>query len=122
MRPNTTRPQKEKPQQKYAHELVANVAKEMAACWYEEAAHDNEFYAFYPKQKVFIESEWKRFVDAAKYTMSQMLGMASTPEWEKEQIFEALIKHASLPGNIDRRAAATMIAGGDLPQIKQTVH
>lgn len=109
--------------QKYAHELVANVAKEMAGVFYEEAAHDNEFYAFYPKQKIFINKEWKRFIDVAKNTLASMLHETSTtPEWEKEQIFEALIKHASLPGNIDRRVATQMIAEGDVPQLSQRIH
>lgn len=108
---------------KYAHELVANVAKEMAACWYEEAAHDNEFYAYYPKQKLFIDREWRRFIEVAKNTLAQMLHESSlTPEHEKEQIFEALIKHASLPGNMDRRVSKQMIDGGDVPQIKGSIH
>lgn len=97
--------------------MVAEVAKEMAACWYEEAAHDNEFYAFYPQQKAFINREWKRFIAAAKATMAQMLGKVETPEWQKEQIMDALVKHASLPGNIDKRVAAQMIMEGDVPVI-----
>ncbi len=104
--------------QKLAHTLVAETAKEMAACWYEEAAHDNEFYAFYPKQKMFINREWKRFITASKQQLSLMLGDPMVPEWQKEQIFEALVKHASLPGNIDRRAAKMMIDGGDAPTLQ----
>ena len=103
--------------QKLAHELLAATAKEMAGCWYEEAAHDNEFYAFYPKQAQFINREWHRFIEAARMTLVGMLGSPMTPEWQKEQISEALIKHASLPGNIDKRVAAKMIAGGDAPQM-----
>lgn len=103
--------------QKLAHEMVASTAKEMAACWYEEAAHDNEFYAFYPKQKMFINREWPRFISAAKATLAQMLGSVNTPEYQKEQIMDALVKHASLPGNIDKRVAAQMIAGGDKPLV-----
>ena len=102
---------------KFAHELVAETAKEMAACWYEEAAHDNEFYHFYPKQKIFINREWKRFIEAAKATLAQMLGNPATPEYQKEQIADALIKHASLPGNINRRVAATLIESGDKPVV-----
>lgn len=103
--------------QKLAHELVAETAKDMAACWYEEAAHDNEFYKFYPKQKLFINREWPRFIAAAKATLALMLGRTDTPEWQKDQITDALIKHASLPGNIDRRVAAMMINEGDKPVI-----
>lgn len=103
--------------QKLAHELVAATARDMAACWYEEAAHDNEFYGFYPKQKQFINREWPRFIAAAKATLALMLGKPETPEWEKEQIMDALVKHASLPGNIDKRVAAQLINNGDKPVI-----
>ena len=94
---------------KFAHELIAKTAKDMAGCWYEEAAHDNEFYSFYPDQKMFIKREWKRFVEHARKTLASMLGDTTVPEWQKEQIFEALIKHASLPGNVDRRVANKML-------------
>lgn len=94
---------------RFAHELIAQTAKEMAAIWYEEAAHDNEFYKFYPKQKMFINREWKRFIDIAKATLAQTLGCSDTPEWQKEQIMDALIKHASLPGNIDKRVAEKVV-------------
>jgi hypothetical protein len=93
---------------KLAHEMLAETAKEMAGAWYEEAAHDNEFYAFYPKQKFFINREWHRFIPAAKTQLAVMLGMSDeqVPEWQKERIADALIKHASLPGNVDPRVAA----------------
>ncbi len=104
--------------QKLAHELLAKTAKEMAAAWYEELAHDNEFYAFYPKQQMFINREWKRFIDLAKQQLTLMLGNPAVEEWQKEQIFDALVKHASLPGNIDKRVAAKMITEGDAPQLQ----
>lgn len=108
---------------KYAHEMVAQTAKEMAGCWYEEAAHDNEFYKFYPCQKMFVNKEWKRFVNPAKATLAQMLGLFEVPEWQKEQIMDALIKHASLPGNVDKRVAAQVIADNGLDeQIKKVLH
>jgi hypothetical protein len=110
-----------KPNEKVAHELVFNTAKELAATWYEEAAHDNEFYAFYPSQKEFVKRETHRFIETARLTLSQMLGMPHVPESQKTQIFDALIKHASLPGNIDRRVAQQMIADGDKPSITPTV-
>lgn len=107
---------------KFAHALVAETAKEMAAVWYEQAAHDNDFYKFYPKQRMFINREWKRFITAAKSTLAQMLGRIDTPEWQKEQIMDALIKHASLPGNVDNRVAKQMIEIGDVPEITQRIH
>lgn len=110
------------PHQKMTHELIAATAKEMAGAWYEEAAHDNEFYKFYPGQVGFIKREWGRFVEAARISLVKMLGMPATPEWQKEQIHDALIKHASLPGNIDKRVAARLIAGGDVPNLNETRH
>lgn len=103
--------------QKLAHELVAKTAQEMAAAFYEELAHDNDFYKFYPKQEQFIKREWPRFIAIAKSTLAQMLGNPAIPEWEKEQIMDALVKHASLPGNIDRHVAAQLINNGDKPVI-----
>jgi hypothetical protein len=96
--------------QKFAHEMVAGVAKEMAGCWYEEAAHDDTFYHFYPNQNKFIKREWPRFIAAAKAQLAIMLGDPIRPEWEKDQIADALIKHASLPGNVDRRVARAYAA------------
>lgn len=108
--------------QKFAHTLVAETAKEMAAVFYEEIAHDNEFFAFYPKQKQFINREWKRFVEPARKQLALMLGNPMVPEWQKEQIMDALIKHASMPGNIDRRVAKNLIDGGDVPIIQGGMH
>lgn len=94
---------------KFTHELIAQTAKELAACWYEEAAHDNEFYAFYPKQKMFMNREWKRFVEPARKTLATMLGDPMLPEWQKEQIMDALVKHAGMPGNVDQRVMANIV-------------
>ncbi len=94
--------------QKFTHTLIAETAKEMASCWYEEAAHDNDFFHFYPKQKMFVNREWKRFVEAARKTLATMLGNPTLPEWQKEQIFDALVKHAGMPGNVDPRVMHQM--------------
>ena len=89
---------------KFAHKLLAETAKELAGAFYEEAAHDDTFYSYYPDQKKFIKREWHRFVETARLQLSKMLGMPHVSEAEKEQIFAALVKHASLPGNADPRA------------------
>lgn len=113
---------KTKSKHKFAHELLAETAKEFAGTWYEEAAHDNEFYSFYPSQEMFINREWSRFVEAARLQLSKMLGMSSVPEYQKEQIFEALVKHASLPGNVDTRIAQKVITGELTPDSLMVVH
>lgn len=107
---------------KYAHKLLAETAKEFAAAWYEEAAHDNDFYRFYPSQKGFVKREYYRFIEAARLQLSKMLGMSTVTEFQKAEIFEALIKHSEIPGNIDRRVAAQMIAGGDVPVITTAIN
>jgi hypothetical protein len=103
---------------RFAHELIANTAKDMAACFYEEAAHDNDFYRFYPNQKMFIAREWKRFVEHARKQLAEMLGRSDIPEHQKEFIHDALIKHASLPGNTPVRQARQLVG---LPEPK-TLH
>lgn len=114
---------KQKPEkQKFAHELIAETAKEMAACWYEEAAHDNEFFAFYPVQAKFVKREWPRFIEHARKQLAGMLGSPMVPEDQKEQIFEALIKHSTLPGNVDKRIAQKVLDGSLTPETLMTVH
>lgn len=108
--------------QKLAHKLIAETAKEFAGAFYEEAAHDDMFYKFYPKQRMFIRREWHRFVETARKQLSAMLGMPTTPEWQKEEIFEALIKHSSLPGNVDRRITAQVAAGTLNPETIVSIH
>jgi hypothetical protein len=107
---------------KFAHELIAETAKEMAATWYEDAAHDDDFYAFYPSQKKFIKREWGRFIDMARQTLAGMLGRTDVEEWQKEQIFDALIKHASMPGNMDRRVAEQHYMGLNIMPNSYGVH
>lgn len=117
-----------KTNQKMAHELVAETAKQMAGAFYELAASNNDFYKHYPNQQMFIGREYKRFIEVAKRHLSGMLGLVETPEYQKEIIFEALILHSSLPGNMDRRVAAQIahpsvkIDGGSILPKLTTVH
>lgn len=100
---------------KFAHELVAATAKELAGTFYEElAGKSDDFYHYYPSQKLFISREWKRFIETARKTLSVMLGQSSTPEPQKEIIFDALIKHASLPGNTPKAQADQFVQQGSL--------
>lgn len=108
--------------QQFAHQLLAETAKEFAGAFYEEAAVDDHFYSFYPSQKKFIRREWPRFVEAARLQLSKMLGMAHITEFQKEQIFEALVKHAGLPGNVDKRIAAKVISGELTPETLMVVN
>ncbi len=109
MTQSASRQAKKRFKQDYAHELVASTAREFAGAWYEDAAHDDTFYSYYPSQKTFISREWPRFIEAARMQLVGMLGATATPEWQKEQIAEALIKHAALPGNVDKRVTAKFL-------------
>jgi len=80
------------------HGLVAKIAKSLAGAYYEHAAsHDDQFYAYYPSQKFFIDYEWHRFITSAKSTMTTMLGSNSVPEAQKQEIYHALLLDATLP-------------------------
>lgn len=95
-----------KTNQKLAHELVAETAKEFAGVFYEEAAcESDDFFHYYPDQKDFVAREWPRFVETARLQLSKMLGQPNVNEVQKEIIFEALLKHSSLPGNVDKRVS-----------------
>ncbi len=79
------------------HWLVANTAKDLAGAYYEHAAHDNQFYHYYPSQKFFMEYEWHRFVKVAKDTLMTMLSNPMTPEPQKQEIYHAILLDATLP-------------------------
>lgn len=83
------------------HNLIAKVAKEFAGAYYEHAAHDNQFYHFYPSQKFFIDYEWHRFITLAKQHLTTMLGNPMTPDVYKIEIHEALTLDATLPYSVN---------------------
>lgn len=82
---------------RYVHVLIKKTAEEMAGCFYEEAAHDNQFYYFYPNVKKFIKREYKRFIKPARAMLAQMLGMNHVSQALKDEIHEALLLDRSLP-------------------------
>lgn len=79
------------------HQMVAKVAKEAAGAWYENAAHDDQFYHYYPSQKFFIDYEWRRFILIAKKTLTDLMSSPNTPEAYRQDIYHALILDATLP-------------------------
>lgn len=79
------------------HKLVRDIARQMAGAYYEHAAHDNQFYAYYPSQKFFVDYEWFRFVTVAKQTMTQMLTSNAISEAQKQEIYHALLLDSTLP-------------------------
>lgn len=79
------------------HVLIRKTANELAGAYYEHAAHDNQFYAYYPSQKFFMDYEWHRFISVAKEMLVTMLGNPMTPDAYKIDIHDALTLDATLP-------------------------
>lgn len=81
------------------HELVAETAKEMCRCYYEEAAHDNDFYAKWPTSTDFLVRRWHMFIQPAKAHLAELLHPdkhSMTTEEQRAQIHEALLKQAAV--------------------------
>lgn len=79
------------------HKRIRQTAKELAGCYYEFAAHDNQFYAFYPNRGFFINREWPKFVLVAKQTLTDCLRSSILTDKDKGEIYDALIADSTLP-------------------------
>lgn len=79
------------------HWAIAKVARELAGSWYDESAHDNDFFKFYPNENLFIEREYPRFIPLAREMMGNQLGDPKIPECQKEDIYEALMLDRTTP-------------------------
>lgn len=81
------------------HQLVAQTAKEMCRCFYEEAAHDNDFYRKWPTSDDFLFYRWQSFVQPAREHLAELLDPSKwslTTEDQRAQIHEALLKNAAV--------------------------
>lgn len=100
-----TQVQVAKPGQKFAHVLVAKLAREAASELYEVVMGDNVVRAEWKRQnpgcseKVlltrFVAKNWGACIPFARATMARMLTQP-LDEGLKEQIMEALVQDASL--------------------------
>ena len=95
-----------------AHQLVADTAKEMCRCWYEEAAHDNAFYATWPTSDDFLVRRWHMFLQPAVTHLTEMLHPSmhyATTEAQRLEIYDALkLQRAANPAS---NAVDEIIAG-----------
>lgn len=82
---------------KACHYLIWKTATELAGQHYEKAAHDDVFYHYYPTEKFFLTRETHQFITMAKSILVSMLGRPDICDAMKEEIFDALLKNASLP-------------------------
>lgn len=81
------------------HELVATTAKEMCRTYYEEAAHDNDFYAKWPTTDDFLVRRWHMFIQPAREHLASLLHPdmhSHTTEDQRRIIHEALLKNAAV--------------------------
>ena len=81
------------------HELVAETAKEMCRSYYEEAAHDNEFYKTWPTSTDFLVRRWHMFIQPARTHLAELLHPSKhslTTAEQRAQIHEALLKNAAV--------------------------
>src|SRR6185369_420435 len=81
------------------HELVATTAKEMCRCYYEEAAHDNDFYRTWPTSDDFLVRRWHMFIQPARGHLAELLHpdkRSLTTEEQRRTIHEALLLQAAV--------------------------
>lgn len=81
------------------HELVAETAKAMCRAYYEEAAHDNDFYRKWPTSTDFLVRRWHMFIQPACTHLAEMLHPSmhsQTTEEQRMQIHEALLKQRAV--------------------------
>jgi len=83
------------------HKLLAQTAKEMARCWYEEAAHDNDFYREHPNIHLFVDRRWGNFIRHARSALTDMLAMPNVPENQKAEIYDALLLNGAVNAAIN---------------------
>jgi hypothetical protein len=84
---------------KFCHHLIKKTAQEVAGAAYEKLAKDDTFYKAFPDQKEFIQLNWSSFIPQTRRILAQMLANPTFNELAKEDIADALIKDAQLPGN-----------------------
>ena len=81
------------------HELVAETAKAMCRAYYEEAAHDNDFYAKWPSTDGFLVRRWHMFIQPACSHLAELLHPdmhSHTTEQQRMDIHEALLKQRAV--------------------------
>lgn len=100
------------------HKALAKIAKEMAGEFYENAAHDNDFYRHFPNPGVFIGREWWRFLGFAEQSLWKIVN--GETDWKlraegksedlingiKEDCLEIIFLNKTLPKDGKAIAAA----------------
>lgn len=111
--------------QQHCHWRIAKVAKEIAACEYEQMARDNTFFAQWPKRRTFIQRNWGLYIDPAREALTGLLHQPNFPDAQKEEIYEALMLDGVFnPRVFTSLAQAEQVTGEKLsmPQTSIAVH
>ncbi len=74
--------------------LIRRLAKDLAAADYDRTRvrGSERFGKFWPNEKTFVGRTWPSYITEARATLSQMLGRTDIPEYQKEEIYEALLE------------------------------
>lgn len=62
----------------------------------------------YPNERIFIKKNWERFIPKATEQLIEKLGIASTPEDEKMEIYQALTERANHKPTINGREISVL--------------
>lgn len=71
--------------------LIRKLAKDMAAAFYEENRSER-FRKMWKSRREFVGRSWVGFVDQAEKTLISMLADKNTPEYTKNEIYEAILE------------------------------
>lgn len=69
--------------------MLCNTAKDIAGDFYEQD-RSAKFRANWPIDKVFVECNWRHFIEAARRGYATVLGNEKVPEETKKRIFYAI--------------------------------
>lgn len=111
--------------QKQCHWRIAKVAKEIAACEYEQMAKDNAFFAQWPKRRAFIQINWGLYIDPAREALTGLLHQPDFPAAAKEEIYEALMLDGTFNPRVFTSLAQAEQATGErfsLPSPSASLH
>lgn len=77
------------------HKQIRKIAKEIAGAAYEQFAHEDVFYANYPKVDMFVKRHWKTYIPDARNSLIQIMA-GNYSEVIKEEAFEIFVQDKTL--------------------------
>lgn len=74
-------------------QLIRMQAKEIAGIFYEDNQRSLRFRTENPDQDAYVAANWPHFVDVGISALTMVLSDASTPQHQKDVIYEELCEH-----------------------------